>query len=819
MFKNYLQIAMRNLLKHKLYSAINIIGLAVGLAACLLLFMFIHDETQFDQFWTDADRIYRIESVIQSPGREAYSDGGVSGKARETMLNYFAQDIESATRFSQQWPIIHVGDKVFEEPIFLTDADTADMFDIEVLKGDLKQTLNDNLSIALSKELAIKYYGSIDVLGKVLSIAQFDNKYDYRVGAVYKKLPHNTVLSFNALIKINEDDFKNQPWMFSRWVSANTRTYFKLKANADIATINERLVSFVEGNVPVPDFWSEQYAKATEFFSLKTLAITEMHLEQPSVKSNITLFGAIAVLILVIACINFTNLSIAKSTRRAREVAMRKVVGASRKQLIVQFLGETIVIALIALCVGVAFVELALPAYNDFLGRDLQIGYGDPITIMIMLALVFFAGVIGGIYPALILSSFRPAAILSANKTITSSAGFSFSNLLVIFQFIVSISLIICAVVIYAQRDHVANKELGYDKDHIVILHGVGRETLVPRQQTIREQIKKLPSIKSATYISMFPATGANRTATMTVAEDKTLTKHTISFKEIDSDYQATFSAKLLAGRLFSKEVGRDHMPTDEQWDNEPGPFESNIIINELAVKQLGLGDKPADALGKVIELAYGKPFHATIVGVFSNINYRTTREIQLPEAYFLDDDAAGFMAVRFSGSPIAAEKILKDYWQENITDVPFVRTFVDQLIQDQFMGEQRMSFMLAVASSLAVFVACLGLFGLASFTAERRTKEIGLRKVMGANVKDIVKLLVWQFSKPVFIASIIASLLSYVLMAKWLEDFPYRIDTTLIVPICLVASFLAILLAWLTIGGNAVKVARAKPINALRSE
>lgn len=819
MFKNYLQIAIRNLLKQRLYSAINIIGLAVGLGACLLLFMFIHDETQFDQFWTDADKIYRIESVIKSPGRDPYSGGYVSGKARETLLNYFAQDISDATRFHEQYPIIQVEDKVFEQPIHLTDPNTADIFDFDILKGDLKQTLADNRSIALSKELAIKYYGSVDVIGKVLTIAQFNSKHDYRVGAVYKKLPHNTVLSFNALIKINEDDFKEEPWMFDRWESPNTITYFKLNANADISTINNRLVSFVADNISVPDYWAEQYSKSTDFMSFNTLPISEVYLSLAGVRSNITIFGSIALLILVIACINFTNLSIAKSTRRAREVAMRKIVGASRQQLVIQFLGESIIIALIALTVGVALVELALSSYNDFLGRELQIGYSDPFTIAIMLVLVFFAGVIGGIYPALILSSYRPAAILSANQAKASSGGLTFSNLLVIFQFIVSISLIICAVVIYAQRDHAANMDLGYDKDHIVILHGVGREALVPRQQVIREQIKKLPNIKSASYIQMFPATGANRTATVTVADDKSLTKHVMSFKEIDTDYQATFSAKLMAGRTFSKDVGRDKMPTDEAWENNPGPFETNILINELAVKRLGLGDVPADALGKVIEFAYGKPFYGTIIGVYSNINYRTTKELQQPEVYFHDDDAAGFLAVRFSGTPKEAEKILKDYWQSNIHDVPFVRTFVDELVQRHFMSEQRMSFMLAVASGLAVFVACLGLFGLASFTAERRTKEIGIRKVMGANVTDIVKLLVWQFSKPVFIASIIASLLSFLVMAKWLEDFPYRIEMWVIIPICLAASFGAIVMAWLTIGGNAMKVASAKPVKALRTE
>jgi len=819
MFKNYLLIAFRNLFKNKLYSAINILGLAVGLGACLMLILFIIDESHYDQFWTDVDNIYRIESSIKSPGNETWANGSVSGKAKQSLLNYFSEEISTATRFVEEYPIITVGENVFEEPIYLTDPATADIFDIEVLTGELKQTLTDNRSIALSQELAIKYYGSTDVIGKVLTIAQSNSKYDYRVGAVYKKLPRNTVISFNALIKLNEDDFTEQPWMFDNWLAARTTTYFKLKPLGNIENINQHLVSFVKDNVAVPDYWADNYSIATEFFSLSTLPIQDVYLNYPNKKSNLILFAAIAVLIVVIACINFTNLSIARSTRRAREVAMRKVVGASQKQLIIQFLGETLFIALIALVVGVALAELLMPAYNNFLGRDLQIAYSDGYTLAVMLGLVLFAGVIGGIYPAFILSSFRPAEILKANKSTNAAGSATLSNILVVFQFIVSISLIICAVVIYAQRDHASNIELGYDKDHIIILHGVGRETLVPRQAAIQQQIKALPGIISASYIELFPSTGAQRTSEVTIAEGDNLIKHISSFKEIDFEYQQTFDTKLVAGRMFDLSHGRDVPPSREQFDQEPGPFDVNILINELAVKEFGFGDEPNDALGRTIQWDWGKTVNATVVGVLANTNYRSIREPITPEYYLLDDDGAGFLAIHFKGSPIAVEKLLKNYWQENISDVPFVRTFVSDTVEAQFVEEQRMSIMLAVASSLAVIVACLGLFGLASLTAERRTKEIGLRKVMGADVSDIVKLLVWQFSKPIVTASLIASIGSFWAMSFWLEQFPYRIDIWFIVPICLAASCLAIAIAWLTVGSNAIKVAREKPIKALRYE
>lgn len=817
MFKNYLLIALRNLFKNKLYSAINILGLAVGLAACLMLSLYIAEEMDYDQFWTDADDIYRIESSIQRPGYDPYSNGLISGKAKKVLLNNFSEEITAITRFYGQWPIIQVGGESFEEPLYLTDVDTVDIFDIEVLKGDIRQTLTETRSIALVEELAIKYYGTLDVIGKVLTINDFYGKNDYKVGAVYKKLPRNSIIQFNALIKLNTEDFIEHPWMENNWLSPSTTTYFKLKPGVNIHNITKNLVNLVADNVAVPDFWAEQFSEATDFFSLTVQPIQDIYLNQPNKKTNLFITGSIGLLILVIACLNFTNLSIARSTRRAREVAMRKVVGASRTQLMIQFLGETILIALIALSVGMALAELLMPAYNNYLGHDLQILYSDITTLSGMIGLVLFIGIIGGIYPAFILSNFRPAEILKSNKSATGSGSASLGNLLVIFQFVVSIGLIICAVVIYAQRDYASKIDLGYDKDHIVILHGVGRDTLVPRQEAIQQQIKELPGIISASYIELFPSTGDVSTTELTIADDKTLTKHNASFKEIDFDYEHTFDTKLLAGRMF--ELGRDKIISQEIFEKEPGPFNINILINALAVQQFGFGDNPNDALGKTIQLNWNKQINATIVGVIANTNYRTIREALTPELYSLDNDFAGFLAVHFKGSPLEAEKILKKYWQENISDVPFVRTFVSDTVEAQFFEEKRMSLMLALASSLAVIIACMGLFGLASFTAERRTKEIGLRKVMGASVSDIVKLLIWQFSKPIVIASIIASVASFWGMVLWLEQFPYRIDTWLILPICLTASCMAISIAWLTVGGNAIKVARSQPIKALRYE
>ncbi|BDX05505.1 ABC transporter permease [Planctobacterium marinum] len=824
MFKNYLQIAWRNIISDKLYSLINILGLAIGLASCLLLFIFIEDETGFDQQWPAPQRTYLIESTYSIPGSEPQSFNVAPGPLKHTLLDYFPDQIEVTARLNRQWPIVTTRNDIYEEPLYFVDPEVIDILAFETLRGDLASTLNDNAGIALSEQLAIKYFGNLEAIGEVVTIDSWGVVKDFRVGAVYKNMAHNTSIEgLTALVKIVEEDYvETQSWMYADWGGGNNLTLVTLQPGASAEDINGRLEQLVKDRVILPEFIQETYAEPQDWIAFLARPLTDIYLNEPGRQTNIAIFTSIALVILLIASINFTNLSVARSTRRAKEVALRKVMGASRPQLIMQFLGETIFLTAIALIFALVFVELALPAYSQFLERDLVFEYMG-FNTLVMLLLVFVVGVLGGFYPALILSAFHPAKVLKANKSAETSGSVMLRNLLVVAQFAISIALIVCAIVMFAQRQHAMNMEVGYDKDQIVMLHGVGREPVAQssRQKLIREQILKLPDMQAATYINMFPAMANNWQLGVSFnrADGSRYSQNT-HFRNVDEGFLDTFNGEMVAGRYFDINIAKDIRPDFQQLMQNPDIRQINTLVNEEAVQQFGYSSNE-EILGKELEYQFGDiTIFATVVGVVNNINYRTVRERIQPEVYiFVDYGGIGFLAVRFDGSPQKAEQSLLSYWQQNVPELPFVRTYVSEVIERDFQGEQKQAQLLAVASALAVVVSCLGLFGLASFTAERRFKEIGIRKVMGASVLDIVKLLTWQFSKPVLLASLLGCVIATLLMTNWLQAFPYRISELWVFISCLIASLLALLIAWLTVGGKATKVARATPIKALRYE
>lgn len=824
MFKNYLQIAWRNIISDKLYSLINILGLAIGLASCLLLFIFIEDETSFDQQWPAADRTYLMETTFFVPGGEPRSSNTAPGPLKSILPDYFPDHVETTARLNRQWPILTTRNDIYEESLYFADPEVIDILQFETLRGNLSDSINDNAAIALSEQLAIKYFGSLDAIDEVITIDSWGVVKDFRVAAVFKNVGHNTSIEgLSALVKIVEEDYiETQSWIYEDWGGGNNMTLVTLKPGVSVEQINERIEQLVKDRVIVPEFIQETYSQPQDWITFEARPLTDIYLNEPGRKTNIMIFTGIALVILLIASINFTNLSVARSTRRAKEVALRKVMGASRRQLILQFLGETIFLTAIALILALVLVELAMPFYSEFLERDLLFDYLG-INTLVMVLLVFVVGILGGIYPAIILSAFRPAKVLKANKSAETSGSLMLRNLLVIAQFAISIALIVCAIVMFAQRQHAMNMEVGYDKDHIVMLHGVGREPVAQpaRQKLLREQVMQLPGIKAATYINMFPAMENNWQLGLSFTrEDGSRYSQNIHFRNVDEGFLDTFSAEMVAGRYFDINMSQDALPNFQQISENPDLRQINTIVNEEAVKQFGYASNE-DMLGKVLEYRWGDiTISATVVGVVNNINYRTVRESIQPEVYiFIDYGGIGFLAVRFDDSPQQAEQTLLQYWQQYVPELPFVRTYVSEVIERDFQGEQKQALLLAVASGLAVVVSCLGLFGLASFTAERRFKEIGIRKVMGASVLDIVKLLTWQFSKPVLLASLLGCIAAAILMLNWLQVFPYRISELWVLASCLTASLLALVIAWLTVGGKATKVARATPIKALRYE
>lgn len=832
MFQNYLSVALRNLIKHKLYSAINIIGLAVGLAACVLITLFVRDEFSYDTQWANAEQIYRLNTTFAVPGREPFVTTFAQGPAKRAIQDYFPDQIESSARIAPLTPVVRYGDRVVSEEIHWVDPEFTDIFNVTVLAGDAKAALSDNSSLVITEAFAERYFGDEDPLGKVMTLSFYDVERDYRIGSVIADFPHNTVLSMQAMVMIDEQDFEQQSWMFAQWFSVNNYLYFKLKPNAQIDAINSRLTDFTDANIVIPAAAGIPGA-ASDFITYTTQRLLDIQLRphgqvgnemKPTGSfANVLLFSAIAGLILIIACINFMNLTTAKSTQRAKEVALRKVLGASRKQLITQFIGESLLLALLGLFFSLVLIELLLPSFGEYVGKSLHFDYGNLGNWLLLLCLMTFVGFAGGAYPALVLSGFQPARVLKANKSVETRGSVALRNGLVVIQFAISVALIICTTVIYGQKLYLTSMDPGFTKDNQLVLNNIGRAGVQDKQQLLRDRIAAMSGVESVTLHGDAPASGNENNASVRIPGDSSQQNILIGTQDVDYDFFETYQISLLAGRSYDRGRIADGAPAPSSIAaGEKG--QGTVIVNEAALARLGMVS-PQEALGRVIEIGVGgsddAPVFAdlTIIGVIADVHYQSLRRVVRPELYLMN--RAGFqnITVRFTGEASQLVSAIEALWRSEITDVPFRYQYVDERMAAEFEGEQRQSTLIGIFSLLAIIIACLGLFGLASFTAERRTKEIGIRKVMGARVIDIVQLLLWQFSKPVLLANVIAWPLASWAMFTWLQNFPYRLDNWVLLPVCIAAGVLALVIAWLTVGGNAARVARANPIKALRYE
>ncbi len=830
MFQNYIQVAFRNILANKLYSAINIIGLAIGLTACVLIMLFVRDELSFDRFWAKSDAIYRLHTTFNVPGRQPFITSSAQGPARQALLNYFPQEIEQATRFAQFQPVVEYQDKVFYERVHWADREAVEIFDLTVVEGDIQAAMQDNSSIAINQSFAHKYFGDRPALGEVVSMTTFDLVRDYKVAAIFEDLPHNTVLDFQALTVIDESDFTSQPAVFTEWFSLNNWLFFTLRDGASITTIDSQLPAFADASIIVPGAFQEG-TTASDFVTYSTMKLQDLQLNAPGGREmkptgdtqTVTIFSAIAALVLLIACINFTNLATAKSTQRAREVALRKVLGARRQQLVQQFIGESVVVALLALFLAVVLVELLLPSYGAFLGRDLSFDYSGGFGLGLLAGLVLVVGIVGGLYPAVLLSGFRPARVLKANRSAESAGSIRLRAGLVILQFTISIALIIATGVVFGQMVFAAKRYPGFNKDNLIVVRNVSRQGVVEKQVALKEEILRLPGVVSAAYADDVPATSNESNSSVTIPGNPGLGDILIGRQIVDHDYFSTYEIPLITGRDYDRDYSGDGIPDFE--GARPGEvLQGTLVVNQAALPRLGFASAK-DAVGKRVQIQTGSPgsepafAQLEIIGVAANAHFRSLRSVVRPEMYYLLEGNFRNLTIRYTGNPAELVEQIESVWREHAPNVPFTFSFAEQDMARLYAQEHSLATMLGTFASLAILVACMGLYGLAAFTAERRTREIGIRKVMGARVMDIVRLLVWQFSKPVLLANLIAWPLAAWGMLNWLQAFPYRLDEWVLVPLCLIAGLIALAIAWFTVGGNAAKVARANPIKALRYE
>ena len=826
MFRNYLKIAIRNLIQNKLYCAINTIGLATGFAACILIMLYVRHELSYDEFWDKAERIGRINTTVLLPGRGPYEAASASTPMKEIVETYFPGRVVAATRFIPVHPVIIRDGEAFAEDIHLTDPETAQIFDMPVLRGDLQATLNDKASLAISATMAEKYFGDADPIGQVLHIKLSEIDRDYRIGAVFKDLPDNTALAINGLAKFDLTDFPQTRGLYDTWGNLGEhQVYIETVSANDFAAISNRLPDLVNTHVVGLDsLKSGPDAKVSDFYIQTIQPITDIHLNPVGIgemkpagdMDAVRILVGIALAVLLIACINFTNLVTAKSTQRAREVVLRKVLGANRSQLVTQFAGETILLAGLGLLFGLLFVEISLPGFNRFLNLDLVLAYSDGTTLLLIAGLLLTTGLIAGVYPAFIVSGFKPALLLRANRSTEGSGSRMLRSALVVLQFSISTALIVATATVYMQTWFVTNKDPGYSKDNVLVLNNTGNEKIAGSREALKQAVLKVPGVRAAGYTDYSPIDIHERLSPFQLVGTKADQTILISTQSVDHDYLDTYKIPMLAGRFYSRDFTSDGMP--------PEGTTGSVVINKTSAHKLGF-TAPKEAIGQRVTAVTGVnadgPVYGEleIIGVTPDFYFQSPKKAIRAEVYLLAPARYNTLAVKYDDDAQAVVSRLETIWKSFSRDVPFQYEFVEDTITAEFERESTISKVLATFASITVIIACLGLYGLAAFTAERRTREIGIRKVMGARVFDIVRLLVWQFSKPVLVANLIAWPLVVWVMSRWLETFPYRIETWNLWVFCLGAGALSLAIAWATVCIQSTRVARTNPIRALRYE
>ena len=834
MWRNYLAVGLRALAKNKIYAFINIFGLTVGLAACLLILLYVNYERSYNGWLKDAERTYQLQTFWQGEDGEILDLQLSAIVAGRTLAKDFPQ-VEKVVWVRSFAPVvIQNGHATEVQGLRMVDSNLFEVLELPLVRGEARTALPDTHSVALSESEARRRFGDKDPIGKTFTIVDNTGDVDYRVTAVFKDIPKNSSFSAEMIARFDlEVQYADRARQMTDWGSQQGWSFVKLRPGADAAAINAQMPAFEKRNIPDQVTNGERSNDGDEM-DMRLVNIRDVHLGDAQKYSmtpgndrgTVTTFAVIALLVLGMASINFTNLATARASQRAREVALRKVLGATRGQLITQFLAESMLLALIAMVAALALVELLLPWFNAFLDADIALNYFGADGIWLpAIVLVLLVGLAGGLYPAFYLSRFQPARILKANKSAADAAGSGrLRNILVVGQFAVSIGLIACTAVIYSQTIYAQTMDAGYKRDGLIQVGNLGFRGVSQDQSTqLVERLRRVPGVQAAARTQIGVSPGGSSSTDFFLPGSTT--SISLGAYGVETGFFEAMGMRLLAGRTFSDSQGKDDattpFPTNMDAERALAARGINVVITESAAKRLGFG-APQAAIGKEIrgQLAAAEAglVPATIVGVVTDARFRSLRDPIQPIVYVMQRHGFEQVAVRFAGAtPSEIRGRIEAVWNQLFPLVPFGAEFADDLVREQYEKETARGQLFAAFAVLTVVIGCLGLFGLAVFTAERRTKEIGIRKVLGARNGDIVKLLVWQFSRPVLIANLIAWPVAWWLMRDWLNGFDTRIALTP-VPF-VVAGLIAALIAVATVAGQSFRVARTNPIHALRYE
>ncbi|MGF6929866.1 putative ABC transport system permease protein [Chitinophaga sp. W2I13] len=813
MFKNYLKVAWRNLLRNRTFSFINITGLAVGLGCFLLIALYVLDELSYDRYYNKAGNIYRINADVRWGGQELRV-AETSDMMGPILKEDYAQ-IQEYTRIyshSGDTKLIRKGSEyITETRTAYVDSTFFNVFAFPALEGDTRTALNVPYAVVMTASAAARYFGSANnAIGKTIEVQDGGKDVPYKVTAVIANIPGNTHFHFDLLFSMQSLDYK-----WGQIGNVNFHTYLLLKPGTDYKAFEKKFPAYIKKHLipAMKDFQIYSMAdleKSGNGFRFSLIPVTQIHLysdrqggeelSPPGSVQYVAIFSAVALFILLIAVVNFMNLTTARSAGRAREVGVRKALGTARGELVMQFLTESTLMVFLSLLIGIGIAFLALPLFNSLSGKTMTLAsLFSPVILPLLIALPFAVSLLAGSYPAFFLSGFKPIEVLKGQLKAGTKSGWLRSTLVVV-QFTISIVLIIATIVVFRQLRYIQTRDLGFNKEQVLIIDGV--DALGNNADVFKREVTQLSGVKAGTLSAFLPVSKSARNV-YNVFKDPVQTasnSFNVETWAIDDGYFPTIGIKVLKGRNFSPGFTTDS---------------SAVIINEAAARILGY----ADPVGKNIYTFNdaGKPTTYPVIGVVKNFNFETLHHEVRPLMFTLQR-STGLASFKVNTSLIAPliGKI-RDKWAALAPGIPFSFRFLDDSFNEMYQSEQQVGKIATIFSVLAILISCLGMFGLATFVAEQRTKEMGIRKVLGASIQGIVRLLSADFIKLVAIAFVIATPFSWWIMRKWLQDFVYRVNFSWW--IFLAAGLAALLIALVTVSFQAIRAALASPVRSLRMD
>jgi putative ABC transport system permease protein len=789
MLKNLIKTAFRHILKHFGYSILNILGLTLGISSSLFLIIYVADEVSYDRYHEKSDRIYRVSSKITEPDDQFTWNVAQIPFGPQVVQDY--PDVQSFVRFIPMGRSLYkYEDKEFnEEDFYYVDSTLFDIFTYHILKGEVKTALRDPKKIILTEKTAVKYFGNSDPIGKTLTTG--NNTYE--VTGIIEDVPFNSHFRFDALTARN-----NLPKQLGTWGNFGVFTYLLFPENFDVKVFETKMQGMYDA------YMKSIFERMKIKIEYILEPITRIHLYstnagEPEPTGSITyvyIFAIVAIFLVLIAAMNYMNLATARSTRRAREVGLRKVVGSRRGPLILQFLSESIVFTLISLIISIVILVILLPKFNLLAGKnfDLHVIY-SPVVLLTLFGVIIIVGIFGGSYPAFFLSRFSPVTVLKGEIT-QGSAGSLFRKILVVIQFTVSVIMIICTLVVFRQLNYLKTMDQGFDQTNVINLEL--NRAMVPKYPVLKQVLLENPEIKYVTSTNSPIGEGSGKLI-FNVETDQGMVEKGINFTVVDHDFVDALGIKIVTGRDFQQD-----MPSDTL---------SGVVVNETFVKRMGW----SDPIGKKIEAGDANTLRARVVGVMADYHqtgmYNEVESLLL--AYRTNNNV---IYIRLSGNNNQQTiSFIESRWKEVFPDQPFTYEYLTDRFNSQFEADEKRGFIFTLFTLLAILIACLGLFGLASYMVEQRTKEIGIRKVFGANEGIILRLIAKDFLLLVTIGIIIAVPVSYYFMSDWLQNYVYR--TNIGVPLVIMAALLTILITFLTISYKAYQASVMNPANSLKTE